>query len=158
MNMSLGRGAIYCASTKQKLNTGSTTHSELVAVDDAMPKILWCRYFIESQGYTVEDVYVYQGNQSAILLENNGPKSVGKGSRHIKIKYFFVTDKIKDKELKIVYCPTKEMTADFFTKPLQGKLFVVLRNAILGLRHEDMPLYRAQYEEYVKSIECIDTP
>ena len=50
INMSLGQGAIYCASTKQKLYTGSTTHSKLVAVDDAIPKILWCRYFIESQG------------------------------------------------------------------------------------------------------------
>ena len=122
--MSLGQGAIYCASTKQKINTGSTTHSEIVAVEDAMPRILWCRYFIEGQGYTVEDAYVYQDNQNAILLENNGAKSGGKGSRHIKIKYFFVTDKIKDKELKIIYCPTKEMIADFFTKPLQGILFV----------------------------------
>lgn len=143
MNMNLGRGAIYCASTKQKINTGSTTHSELVAVDDTMPKILWVRYFMEAQGYIVEDVYVYQDNQSAILLQNNEAKSVGKGSRHIKIKYFFVTDKMKDKELKVIYCPTKEMIADFFTKRLQGILFMELRNAILGIKQEDMPLYRA---------------
>ena len=69
-----------------------------------------------------------------------------------------MTDKIKDKELSVEYCPIKEMITDSFTKPLQGKLFVELINAILGLKHEDMPLYRAQYEEYVKSIECIDTP
>ena len=50
------------------------------------------------------------------------------------------------------------MIADFFTKPLQGKLFVEMRNAILGIRYEDMPLYRAEYAEYVKSIECIGTP
>ena len=49
------------------------------------------------------------------------------------------------------------MLADFFTKLLQGILFVQLRNAVLGLKQEDIPLYRAQYEEYIKSIEYIDT-
>lgn len=43
MNMSLGKGSMYCASVKQKINTGSTTHSELVAMNGAMPKILWSR-------------------------------------------------------------------------------------------------------------------
>ena len=69
-----------------------------------------------------------------------------------------MTDRIKDKEIKIIYCPTKEILADFFTKLLQGVLFIQLRNAILGLRQEDMPAYRAQYAEYIKSIECIDKP
>ena len=158
MNMTLGRGSTSSESVKQKINTGSTTHSEIVAVDDAMPKILWSRYFIEAQGYTVDDVYVYQDNQSAIILENNGLKSVGKGSRHINIKYFFVINNIKDKEIKVIYYPTKEMLADFFTKPLPGVLFVQLRNTILGLKQENMPEYRAKYEEYTKSIEDIDTP
>lgn len=40
----------------------------------------------------------------------------GKNSRHIKIRYFFITNRVKDNELKIVYCPTKEMVADFFAK------------------------------------------
>ena len=100
--MSLGKGALYSASSKQKIMTSSSTEAELVGVSDTLPKILWCRHFMEAQGYIVEDVYVYQDNQSAILLENNGVKSVGKGTRHIKIKYFFVTDKIKNNKLKVI--------------------------------------------------------
>ena len=50
------------------------------------------------------------------------------------------------------------MLVDFFTKPLQRVLFIQIRNAILGLTQEDMPTYRAEYAEYIKSIECIDTP
>lgn len=96
-------------------------------------------------------MYVYQDNQSAILLETNGQKSVGKGTRHIKIKYFFVTDKVKDNEMKILYCPTKEMMADFYTKPLQGSLFKTHRNAILGITDIDTPLYVDQYTQYIKS-------
>ena len=65
------------------------------------------------QGNLVEDVYVYQDNESAILLENNGINSMGKGTWHIKIKYFFITDKVKDKEIKILHCPTGDMIAAF---------------------------------------------
>lgn len=37
---------------------------------------------------------VYQGNMSAILLETNGKVSSTKQTKHIKVKYFYVRDKI----------------------------------------------------------------
>ena len=77
-------------------------------------------------------------------------KSIYKDSRHIQIKYFFVIDRVKDKELKIIYCPTKKMVVDFFIKPLHRVLFVTHRNTVLGISQDDMPLYRKQYEAYVK--------
>ena len=89
---------------------------------------------MEAQGCIIEDVYVYLKNQSSILLENNGKKSMGKGTQHVKIKYFFVTDKIKDNKLKVLYCPTEKKIGDFYTKPLQGLLFIEHRNAILGVK------------------------
>jgi hypothetical protein len=81
--MSLGKGAADGTSTRQKLNTKSSTEAELVGVNDVMPQILWTRYFLEAQGYGVEDSLVYQDNQSAILLEKNGRASSGKRTRHI---------------------------------------------------------------------------
>jgi hypothetical protein len=51
--LTLGRGFPISASTKQKLNTRSSTESELVGVDDMMPIILWTRYFLLSQGYGI---------------------------------------------------------------------------------------------------------
>jgi hypothetical protein len=38
--MSLGKGSPYSTSTHQKLNTKSSTETELVAVDDVMPQII----------------------------------------------------------------------------------------------------------------------
>ena len=35
------------------------------------------------------------------------------------------------------YCPTADMIADFFTKPLQGRLFRKLRAFILNLPYDD---------------------
>ena len=60
--MSMGRGALYSASSKKKLNTKSSTKSELVGVDDLMPQILWMQSFLEAQGMKVYDNVVYQDN------------------------------------------------------------------------------------------------
>jgi hypothetical protein len=66
--LSLGKGDIYGSSTKKKLNTKSSTESELVGVNNVMPQILWTRYFMEAQGYGTKQSIINQENQSAILL------------------------------------------------------------------------------------------
>ena len=55
----LGKGAIYSASTKQKVNARSTTESKLVAVDDMTSKVMWKKRFIEAQGFTVKVNVIY---------------------------------------------------------------------------------------------------
>ena len=76
--MSLGKGAVWSVSKKQRLNTTSSTESELVATYDAMPYIIWMNYFLEAQGYGTNSTVVYQDNKSAILLEINGKASSSK--------------------------------------------------------------------------------
>ena len=46
--MSMGQGASISVSKKHKLNTKSSTESELVGVDDYMPMIIWEKYFLEA--------------------------------------------------------------------------------------------------------------
>ena len=75
---------------------------------------------------------VFQDNQSAMLLEKNGKASSSRRTRHINIRYFFVTDRVAKGEVVIKYCPTKEMLADFFTKPLQGTPFRKFRDTIMN--------------------------
>jgi hypothetical protein len=130
--MSNGKGCIVSMSSKQKLNTRSSTEAELVGVDDCMAKILWTKNFMESQGYKVHTT-AYQDNESAILLEKNGKASSSKRTRHINIRYFFITDNIHKGNIHVEYCPTREMLGDFFTKPLQGYLFKKLRSLIMNL-------------------------
>eukprot|EP00978_Attheya_sp_CCMP212_P034632 scaffold146129_cov35-Attheya_sp.AAC.1 len=131
--LSLGKGSVYSTSTRQKLNTKSSTEAELVGMSDVMSQILWTRYFMEAQGYCIDDNVLAQDNQSSILLENNGRASSRKRTRHINIRYFFVTDRIQNKELSVKYCPTGDMLADFFTKPLQGALFKKFRDLIMNI-------------------------
>ena len=70
--VSMGGGSIFSLSTKQKINTRSSTKVELVGVNDAMGLVLWTCLFLETQGYQIEDNIVYQDNKSTILLAKNG--------------------------------------------------------------------------------------
>jgi hypothetical protein len=151
--MSLGKGTIYGTSSKQKLNTKSSTEAELVGVNDVMPQVLWTRYFLEAQGWTVSDSVIYQDNQSAILLEKNGRASSGKRNCHVNIRYFFVTDRIATNEVSVEYCPTQRMLADFFTKPLQGSLFQTFRDLIMNYNpaRDPSPDYRSAVLEIEES-------
>ena len=66
-------------------------------------------------------------------LESNGKKSARDKSRHIHIRYFFITDVLKRENIELLHCPTDRVIADYFTKPLQGKKFLKFRNRILGM-------------------------
>eukprot|EP00957_Ditylum_brightwellii_P131927 10059839-Ditylum_brightwellii.AAC.1 len=72
ITLSLGKGLIASWSMKQLLNTKSSTETELISVDDAMPYVLWVSYFLEAQGYKVQVARIYQDNLSAMMLEKNG--------------------------------------------------------------------------------------
>jgi hypothetical protein len=150
--MSLGKGSVYSLSRKQRINTKSSTEAELVGVDDGMPLVVWTRNFLTSQGFEISDNVVYQDNQSAMLLEKNGKASSGRRTRHIDIRYFFVTDRIKNNEMRIEYCPTGDMVADFFTKPLQGSLFRKLRGLILNTPVRPTSTSAAASQECVEKV------
>ena len=141
---SLGRGGIYGTSTRQKINAKSSTEAELIGVAEVLPQVLWTRYFLQAQGFTDVDTVVHQDNKSTILFCNNGTASSSKRTRHINVRYFFVADRVQHKELRIDYCPTQEMIADFFTKPLQGAQFLKFLNFIMNVAPAFSPPARSK--------------
>ena len=151
--MSFGTGGFLCKSSKQKLNTKSSTEAELVGASDYLPNILWVKMFMEAQGYPLGETYLEQDNESAIKLEKNGRMSAGPRSRHINIRYFWIKDRSQQEHISIRHCPTLQMLGDFFTKPLQGSLFHRFRSVILGYKHVDtltsLPVPLSPLEERV---------
>jgi hypothetical protein len=102
----------------RSVNPTKTEHkkvyeAELVGVNDVIPQVLWTTCFLEAQGYGVDGSIVYQDNQSSIALQKYGQASSSKHTRHINIRYFFVTNQIASNEVSIEYCPTHEILADF---------------------------------------------
>jgi hypothetical protein len=85
-------------------------------------------------------------------MEKNGRQSAGQRSRHINIRYFFIKDKIDKKEINLMYCPTGEMVADFFSKPQQGRLFRDFRDIVMGVKHHSyIRALTSQGQERVES-------
>eukprot|EP00804_Cyclotella_cryptica_P008907 CCRYP_012017-RA/>CCRYP_012017-RA protein AED:0.23 eAED:0.23 QI:0/0/0/0.75/0.33/0.25/4/0/1155 len=131
--MSLGKGVVVSFSRKQKLNVRSLCKGELVGIDDVMSWIIWCKYFIEAQGYTIEQNVLYQDNKSTILLAMNGRWSSLKQTKHIKSRYFFL---IEQGELDVQHMPTEIMWSDILTKPKQGKAFREMRGMLMNVPEE----------------------
>ena len=83
--MTLGKGMVNSNSMKQKLNTNSSTETEVVAMHDTLPTILWTSYFLAEQGYPITPVTLHQDNMTSILLKNNRWGSSGKQIRHMNV-------------------------------------------------------------------------
>ena len=137
----MGRGATSSYSRKLKMNTRSSTETEIVTANMFMPEMLWSLHFIQAQGYDAECVGLYQDNISTQLLIKNGKMSSGKRTKHIKAKFFFIKDRVDDGEIRVVDCPTEVMWADIMTKPLQGTAFRVMRAELMNcdVNYEDPP-------------------
>ena len=77
--MTLGKGMPITGSSKQKLNTRSSTETEIVAVDDFMPQILWTNHFfgrprLQDQDYIVPgqpELHLIGEERRQVKLETN---------------------------------------------------------------------------------------
>ena len=50
----------------------------------------------------------------------------------MNIRYFFIKDRVQSKEIRVEYCPTGDVVAGFFMKPLQGRQFYKLRDKVMN--------------------------
>ena len=146
--MTYGHRAVMSASWKQKINTMSSTETETetVVISVGMPENMWTLYFIKGQGQNVKDSLLNEDNTSTMKLTKNGKRSSGKMTQYIKIRYFFMTDKIQKGEVVLIHCPTEEMITNYFTHPLQGKMFRYFRDLIMGILMVGYEEYKLWYE------------
>jgi hypothetical protein len=129
--ISLGDAIIYIKSGIQKIVTRSSTEAELVGVSEALSHILWTREFLLALGLILGPAIVFQDNKSTIFSAIKG-RSTSERSRHIKIRYSFVSHYVESKEIILEYLPTGQMVADILTKPLHGSLFARFSKMLMG--------------------------
>ena len=154
--VTMGRGGLINQSKKLGVVINSSTETEIVSTGERFPKCTWFRYFRLAQGGDTKEDILMQDNRSAIILQKNYPYSARKGTKHMHARYFFVADKVANKEVKIIYCPTEKMIADFSSKPTQGQLFKNQRNAVMGLKEEDFEMYKAWYKAVLERYDLWD--
>jgi len=140
--LTTGECSVLFKSCKQKVNTRSSTETELIAVDDILPTVQWAKSFMAEQGYELE-TEIREDNRSTMLLMRNGRLSSGKRTKHLDVRYFYLKDLIDRGMIKLSHCVSDNMIADYFTKPTQGKRFLALRNLILNLNIDHPIVHRS---------------
>ena len=85
--------------------------------------------FLDAQGYESLPIILHQDNMSLMTLAEKG-RSTSERTHCIQIRYFWIHDYIDRGDIFLLHCPTEEMIADFFTKPLQGELFIKHRYGV----------------------------
>ena len=68
----MGWGLMHKKASKQKLNSKSSTETEVIAVSECVPYKILLINFMESQGYKFKDKVMFQENMSAMKIEKNG--------------------------------------------------------------------------------------
>ena len=125
-------GMIISSSKKQNdMIAKSSTEAELYALDSTVDEICWLLELVEELGIKQErPVKVFQDNQSTMkLIMKEG--TYGR-TKHIKIRYFAVKNRVKVNDVKLCYLPSEEMLADILTKGVTGANFKKLRSLLLG--------------------------
>ena len=129
-----GTGLVDQKSSKQKMNTRSSTETEHIGTSEYLPKAVFFELFMTAQGYPLKTT-LGKDNVSEIRMLLNGKRSCTSNSKHVAIKYFWSTDRCQNGNINIKHCPTEKMVADYMSKPTQGKLFHTFRNVIMGWAH-----------------------
>ena len=119
--ISLGDGPVFVRSVKQKIVTKSSTEAELVALSDEAGLLFHIEDFLKSQGY-VSKIVIGQDNQSTIAMVSGRTKESMR-TRHIKVRYYWLRERVKLGDIKVEYVPTADMLADILTKPMQGAMY-----------------------------------
>jgi hypothetical protein len=125
-----GGSMVGAWSTRQAINTKSSSETELVGLTEDCTWALWARNWLRGQGYRPKAVRIYQDNLAVQDILKQGP-SAEMRTRHLSIRYHFVGKLIKRDGVIIEYCPTEDMVADLLTKPIVGRQCATLLDRLV---------------------------
>jgi hypothetical protein len=132
--ITFGGACILGKSTKHKINSKSSAESELIALSDHAGIAIHGQRFLKSLKIDTACI-IYQDNTSTKEMITN--QNINDKSKHIKIRYYWLKERVREGEVIIQYIPTDQMLADLMTKSVQGKLFIELRDKVLNNSNQE---------------------
>lgn len=113
----LGGGAITWDSKKQRTVALSTTEAEYMAMAEAAKEIVHLRRFLLELGVSsANSINLCVDNMSAQKLASNPIHHVR--TKHIDVRYHFIREIVKSKQINLSHVSSSDMLADVFTKVL----------------------------------------
>ena len=130
----VGSSILSWSSRKQSVIALSTCEAEYYALTEGgkeamhLKKLFW---EVNNQkplpdDQPVQSVKLFCDNQSTIFVSKNPAEH--KMMKHVDLRHKWIQEKVENKEFEVEYVPTKDQTADIFTKALPRETFERLRS------------------------------
>ncbi|KAL7636900.1 UNVERIFIED_CONTAM: hypothetical protein RMT77_012658 [Armadillidium vulgare] len=123
-------GAISWTSQKQSSVAISTTEAEIMAASEATKEIIWIHRLLGEITKVYKKPTLWIDNEAAIKLSKN--PEFHKRTKHIKVRHFFVREKVQNDEIEVLKVSSENQLADGLTKPLHKPRLMIL-NEKLGM-------------------------
>ena len=111
----------------------SSCYTEVMGLYLATAEVIWLRNLLSECGFPQDGATaVEQDNQATMLILQRG-EGWGGASKMFAGKYFWITEMIQTKQVRLEYKSTLEIVADGFTKAMKTvTAFSAWANRILG--------------------------
>lgn len=121
--------AVSWRSKQQPIVATSTCHAEYVAACEAAREAVWLRELLREIGFkTLAPTPVYEDNEAALFLSEN-PATTDR-SKHIRLRWHYLRQCVRDGTLKLKRVETKKNAADALTKAVGGPALQMMRDSI----------------------------
>ena len=127
----------YSSSNKQKLMGKSSTDAEIIGAHSTINTIKSLKALQDELTEGKGPVILFQDNLSAKYVMEHGDSTSDK-SKHMKVRYFYIKEKVDDKIVEIRYRQTEKIWAGMLTKPITNKkTFALMRSVIMNFQPGD---------------------
>ena len=124
-----GSGSAISWEVKKQATVALSTAVQAMTADKQ--EAIYFRALLKDFGFPMKkQIDIGEDNQSCIKMCHN--PVMHKRSKHIDTKLHFIRERVENKEVKIHYVPTEEMTADLLTKSLARVKVERHRTIVLG--------------------------
>ena len=122
-------------SKAMKSVTLSSSEAEYVSLSEAAKEVKFISQVIESMGIEVQKPIVIKvDNVGAIFMAGN--VSTSPRTKHVDVRYRYVTEFIEDGLIKIQFVRTRDNESDGFTKNLIGELYDKHKAKFIGRKRD----------------------
>ena len=126
----LANGVFSWNSRAQKSIALSSTEAEYMSLSDTSRQLVWIRTLFQEIGISLGPIPLCGDNQGSIFLASNPVQE--KRIKHIDLRYHYIREIIRQKQIELLFIEGAENPADLFTKNLGRIKFLKFREQ-LGL-------------------------
>jgi hypothetical protein len=128
-------GAFSVNSRLQPTVALSSTEAEYLAACSCVQEAVYLRMLLADIGVPqLGATRIWEDNQATIALVNSALGQWNPRTRHIDVRYHFIKERVRSREVELAYVPSGDQVADVLTKNLGTEKFRELAALILGIR------------------------